>query len=232
MLVPNCVSMQWYTHLSPEPRFIHFSTSVSKCHWMKHRHFRGTMFPSRLLPSLFLLLYFLWKPPISPSEKTWSCHLFGHWTNVSWVSTVCQTLWWSLGTQWWMRPLLFPPSHIHQPPSPISFSNECESHSVMSDSLRPHALYSPWNSPGQNTGVGSLSLLQGSLSNPGIEPRSPSLQVDSLPVEPQGKPSFPRFLLNLSPSPCFLSLRWWPRFSYLGICFSFLTGLTPFNIPL
>ena len=24
--------------------------------------------------------------------------------------------------------------------------------------LRPHRLYSPWNSPGQNTGVGSLSL--------------------------------------------------------------------------
>ena len=30
----------------------------------------------------------------------------------------------------------------------------------MSDSLRPHELYSPWNSPGQNTGVGSLSFLQ------------------------------------------------------------------------
>ena len=30
----------------------------------------------------------------------------------------------------------------------------------MSDSLRPHGLYSPWNSPGQNTGVGSISLLQ------------------------------------------------------------------------
>ena len=27
--------------------------------------------------------------------------------------------------------------------------------------LRLHGLYSPWNSPGQNTGVGSLSLLQG-----------------------------------------------------------------------
>ena len=27
--------------------------------------------------------------------------------------------------------------------------------------LQPHGLYSPWNSPGQNTGVGSLSLLQG-----------------------------------------------------------------------
>ena len=37
----------------------------------------------------------------------------------------------------------------------------CESHSVMSDSLQPHGLYSPWNSPGQNTGVGGCSLLQG-----------------------------------------------------------------------
>ena len=36
-----------------------------------------------------------------------------------------------------------------------------ESRSVMSDSLRPHGLYSPRNSSGQNTGVGSLSLPQG-----------------------------------------------------------------------
>ena len=36
---------------------------------------------------------------------------------------------------------------------------------------------------GQNTGVGSLSFLQG------IEPRSPTWQRDSLPVEPQGKPN-------------------------------------------
>ena len=28
----------------------------------------------------------------------------------------------------------------------------------------------------------------GDLPNPGIEPRSPALQVDSLPAEPQGKP--------------------------------------------
>ena len=33
------------------------------------------------------------------------------------------------------------------------------SHSVVSDSLQPHRLYSPWNSLGQNTGVGSLFLL-------------------------------------------------------------------------
>ena len=122
----------------------------------------------------------------------------------------------------------------------------------MSDSLRPHGLYSLWNSPGQNTGVGSLSLLQGIFltqgSNPSLQhcrqilyylshrgspiefkvkvkvaqscltlcnsmdytvhgilqarilewvaffsrgssqPRSPTLQADSLPAEPPGKP--------------------------------------------
>ena len=58
----------------------------------------------------------------------------------------------------------------------------------MSDSLQPHGLYSPWNSPGLNTGVGSHSLLQGDLPNPGIEPRSPVLQAESLPAEPRGKP--------------------------------------------
>ena len=81
---------------------------------------------------------------------------------------------------------------------------------------------SPWNSPGQNTGVGSLSLLQrifqtqvsrtagrfftswatreaqeywsgypipspGDLPDPGIEPGSAALQVDSLPTELSGK---------------------------------------------
>ena len=39
--------------------------------------------------------------------------------------------------------------------------SESESRSVVSDSLQPHGPYSLWNSPGQNTGVGSLSLLQG-----------------------------------------------------------------------
>ena len=42
----------------------------------------------------------------------------------------------------------------------------------MSDSLQPHGLYSPWNSPGQNTGGGSCSLLEGIFptqrSNPGL----------------------------------------------------------------
>ena len=48
--------------------------------------------------------------------------------------------------------------------SPLQhYSEVTESRSVVSDSLRPHGLWghSPWNSPGQNTGVGSLCLLQG-----------------------------------------------------------------------
>ena len=49
---------------------------------------------------------------------------------------------------------------------------ESESRSVVSDSLRPRGLYSPWNSPGQNTGEGSLSPPPGDLPNPGIKPRS------------------------------------------------------------
>ena len=48
----------------------------------------------------------------------------------------------------------------------------CESHSVVYDSLQPHGRYSPWNSPGQNTGEDSLCLLQGIFptqgSNPGL----------------------------------------------------------------
>ena len=47
-----------------------------------------------------------------------------------------------------------------------------ERRSVVCDSLRPHGLQSPWNSPGQNTGVGCHFLLQGIFPtqrrNPGL----------------------------------------------------------------
>ena len=53
------------------------------------------------------------------------------------------------------------------------FMHESESHSVMSDSLQPHGLYIPWNSLGENTGVGSLSLLQGIFPTQGLNPGLP-----------------------------------------------------------
>ena len=53
---------------------------------------------------------------------------------------------------------------------------ESESHSVVSDSLRPHGLYSAWNSPGQNTGVGSLFLLQWIFLTQELNRGSPAFQ--------------------------------------------------------
>ena len=61
-----------------------------------------------------------------------------------------------------------------------------ESHLVMSNSLLSHGLYSLWNSLGQNTGVGSLSLLQGIFLTQGLLHCRWILS----PAEPQGKPWF------------------------------------------
>ena len=64
----------------------------------------------------------------------------------------------------------------------------------MSDSLGPHGLYSPWNSPGQNTGVGSHSLLQGIFPTQGSSQPRDQTQVSGtagsfFTTEPPGKPS-------------------------------------------
>ena len=59
-----------------------------------------------------------------------------------------------------------------------------ESHSVVSNSFWPCGLYFP----GQNNGVGSLSLIQGIFPAQGLNPGIPHLQADSLPAELPGKP--------------------------------------------
>ena len=51
----------------------------------------------------------------------------------------------------------------------------CVSHSVMSNSVQPHGLYTarllcPWNSPGKNTGVGCHALFQGISLTQGSNP--------------------------------------------------------------
>ena len=58
----------------------------------------------------------------------------------------------------------------------------------------------PWASPGKNTGVGCHALFPGDPPNPGIKPRSPVWQVDSLLSEPPGKPKNTG-VGGLSPSP-------------------------------
>ena len=57
----------------------------------------------------------------------------------------------------------------------------------MSDSLQPHG-YSPWNSPGQNTGVGSLSLLQGIFPTQGLNPGLPHCRQILYQLSHKGSP--------------------------------------------
>ena len=66
------------------------------------------------------------------------------------------------------------------------------SHSVMSDSLRPHGparLLCPWGFSRQEYWDGLSCPPPGNLPNPGIKPRSPALEVDSLLSESPGKPT-------------------------------------------
>ena len=63
-----------------------------------------------------------------------------------------------------------------------------ESRSVVSDSLWPRELYSPWDSPGQNTGVSSLSLLQGIFPTQGSNPGLPCCRQSLYPLSHQGSP--------------------------------------------
>ena len=69
------------------------------------------------------------------------------------------------------------------------------SHSVMSKSLPPHGLQPtrllyPWIFSRQEYWSRLPCPPPGDLPNPGIAPRSPPLQADSLPPEPSGKPFF------------------------------------------
>ena len=52
----------------------------------------------------------------------------------------------------------------------------------------PGTLYNPWNSPGQNTGVGSCSLLQGIFPIQGSNPGIPHCRQILYQLEPPGKP--------------------------------------------
>ena len=54
--------------------------------------------------------------------------------------------------------------------------------------LRPHGPHSPWNSPGQNTGVGSLSLLQGIFPTQGSNPGLPHCWCILYCLSHQGSP--------------------------------------------
>ena len=72
-----------------------------------------------------------------------------------------------------------------------------ESCSVVSDSLPPHRLYSPCSSPGQNTGVGSLSLLQGIFPMQGSNPGLPHCRQILYQLSHQGSPRILKWIASL-----------------------------------
>ena len=73
----------------------------------------------------------------------------------------------------------------------LSCQCESESFSVEFYSLGPHGLYSPWNYPGQNTGVGSPSLLQGIFPTQGSNPCLPHCRQIVYQLSHGGSPYFP-----------------------------------------
>ena len=81
-----------------------------------------------------------------------------------------------------------------------------ESPSVLSDSLWPHGLYTPWNSPGQNTGVCSLSLLRGIFPTLGLNPGVPHCRWILYQLSHQGSPRILEWVAYL-----FFSGSSWPR---------------------
>ena len=84
------------------------------------------------------------------------------------------------------------------------------SHSVVSDSLRPYGLQParllcPWGFSKQEYWSEQLFPSPGDLPNPGIEPSSPTLQADSLPSEPPGKPQWSPLAIRFNQSQQFLN---------------------------
>ena len=90
-------------------------------------------------------------------EFWYSCQFLGH----LWIPTQSQIFVQNSPNQWEIISfLLWGLFHL----------SESESHSILSNSLWPHELYSPWNYSGQNTGVGSCPLLQGIFPTHGSSP--------------------------------------------------------------
>ena len=109
--------------------------------------------------------------------------------------------------------------------APETCLSESESRSVVSDSLWPHGLYGLWNSPGQNTGVGSPSLLQVIFptqgSNPGLLHCSQILyQLSYKKSTREGRHSYlPLIYLDFSYSVRrFYFAVTFPRHSFLTVC--------------
>ena len=74
---------------------------------------------------------------------------------------------------------------------PFRYESESESCSAVSYSLWPNGLYSPWNSPAQNTRVGSLPLLLGIFPTQESNPDLPHCRWILYQLSYEGSPLRP-----------------------------------------
>ena len=108
-----------------------------------------------------------------------------------------------------------------------SYRNESENESclVVSDCLRSHVLYSPWNSPGQNTGVISLSLLQGIFPTQGLNPGLPHCRWILCKLSHKGSP-----IIEILPNSFWKNV--WFGFFHLSLSFFFFwPGFLTYFLP-
>ena len=179
--------------------FLHLSVSLSVCLSFP---LPPSTYPTRLNCKLFETSFWDLHECLGRRAVTFTFHCFCPWS--LWVRRLPNKTWLS-HLQAWLPlslPLKPPPLSLftfcphHGLKFPETFSNylsqptacfSLQKSSVVSDSLRPHRLYSPWNSPGQNTGEDCHSLLQGIFLTQAWNPGLLHHRQIFLPPEPQRK---------------------------------------------
>ena len=94
-------------------------------------------------------------------------------------------------------------------------TSESESRSVVPDSLQPHGLYSPWNSPAKNTGEGIHSFLQGIFLTQGSNPGLLHYRQILYHLSHQGSPSCYIKWIQMSIPPSWYSWLIWLKLGLL-----------------
>ena len=112
-----------------------------------------------------------------------------------WECILVQPLWrtvWRFLTKTSNQSTIWPSKEIKKWPE----HTESKSHSIVSDSLQLHRLYSSWTFPGQNTGVDSHSLFQDIFPTQGSNPGLPHCRQILYQLSHKGSPEYREELDN------------------------------------
>ena len=104
----------------------------------------------------------------------------------------------------------------------LLYSGEVVSDSFVTSWTAAPRLLCLWDFPGKNTGVGLSFPSPGDRPNPGIEPTSPALKVDTLPLSHLGSPYF--MLLDPTHVSSFCSSMDRPSYSFFKLLQQLATG--------